>query len=224
MSNNVITLADVTNEEIEKSGFQIIYNFWKNYNSFNSITSIKDEAIFIHKFFSGYRNRPSVRISNPSKTYSDPLIEKIVDIRLKNQEHPPLDFFKFAHRVEMAVENVNGAILEEYIHEKLLPYGWSNCWGETIKAADFYNKNSNSLIQIKNKSNTENSSSNKIRLGRDEIPINVWVRMNANTGKVYWNELNSIIGKDFLLSEVDFQNFAIKLVEKNPDLICLKFK
>jgi transcriptional regulator with XRE-family HTH domain len=69
---------------------------------------------------------------------------------------------------------------EEYLAEKLLPYGWYCCWGETMKSVDFCTQNGD-LLQVKNRSNSENSSSNKIRQGTAIIK---WHRINASNGSL----------------------------------------
>ena len=124
---------------------------------------------------------------------------------------------KFDHRLSMAAENIIGLILEEYIHVNALKYGWSCCWGNSIKAVDFCSSDGK-LLQVKNKSNTENSSSNKIRQGTEIIK---WFRLNANNGNTNWDTLNTIIGKPALLSEVGFERFAEDLIKKNPNALYL---
>lgn len=72
----------------------------------------------------------------------------------------------------MASENIVGDLLERYLAEKLEPCGWIWCSGTSVKAVDFIHydneKDEWGLLQVKNRDNTENSSSSKIR---DNTPI-----------------------------------------------------
>ena len=117
----------------------------------------------------------------------------------------------------MASENLIGALLEEYIANNVIDKGWANCWGSKILATDFVSVRGERL-QIKNKTNTENSSSNKIRAGTN---IEVWHRFNANTGETYWQKLNATIGQDCNLPEDAFREFAIKAIKNNPEMLNL---
>ena len=56
-------------------------------------------------------------------------------------------------------------LLEEYISISVRPYSWIWCNGNVLRAIDFCSSDGSILLQIKNKSNTENSSSSSIRTG-----------------------------------------------------------
>ena len=196
--------------DFEYSGLPIVYKVW------NELRFDEDnEKKFFRSFVRGFKNRPSVRISNSPSTIPDPLVMMLLNARIKGLSMLDFELIKVGHRVSMTVDNVVVLILEEYIHEKLISYGWSACWGSCIKAVDFCSYEG-SLIQVKNKSNTENSSSNKIRVGTD---IKKWYRFNASNGESNWKELNKIVGNDICLSEEEFQSFAIELVKNNPSVI-----
>ena len=202
------------NENIFNSGFRIVQAVWKRIS-----TDISDaeEAKFVHAFIKGYDNRPSVRTSNPTGTKADQIIDSLIRARISSFSDKDIARVKFDHRLSMAAENIIGLILEEYIHVNVLKYGWSCCWGNSIKAVDFCSSDGK-LLQVKNKSNTENSSSNKIRQGTEIIK---WFRLNANNGKTNWDSLNKIIGKPALLSETGFKQFAEELIKKNPNVLYL---
>jgi hypothetical protein len=93
----------------------------------------------------------------------------------------------------------------------LLPYGWYCCWGDTIKSVDFCTPNGE-LLQVKNRSNSENSSSSKVRKGTQ---IRKWHRIDAKTGTYYWKTLNELVGCTDL-SEQDFSSFVRKTLTDNP--------
>ena len=190
----------------EESGYSIVFPVWKK---IMKDTSKVAEAKFLHKFIKGYDNRPSVRISNPIGTIPDPMIDVILSARLPEAD---LDVMRIGHRLSMSAENILGSILEEYIHTKILPHHWSCCWGNSIKAVDICSSNG-VLYQIKNRSNSENSSSSAIRDGTD---IHKWFRIDAKTGRTYWNDLNSIIGIPHLFFEEEFAEFCKVLIKSNP--------
>jgi len=64
--------------------------------------------------------------------------------------------------------------------DNLIAYGWHCAWGETIRSVDFCSEDGQ-LLQIKNRSNSENSSSSRVREGTNIIK---WFRVNALTGPI----------------------------------------
>lgn len=205
-------LFGYTDSEIKNSGFEIVAKVWLEDNP-NATEQDKDK--FVQKFFKGYQNRPTQKTGNPSKTISDPLVSKLVAIKTGNKDDEKE--IEKIHRASMASENLIGALLEEYIAVNSIDKGWANCWGTTIKATDFVSDKGDRL-QIKNKTNTENSSSNKIREGTN---IEVWHRFDANNGKTYWAQLNEKIGKGSTLSEDGFIKFAEEAMKNNPEMLNL---
>lgn len=195
--------------EVSYSGIDIVFKIWE------SIDEGKNISGFFGNFLKGFQNRPSVRTSNPTKTVSDPLVDSLLKAKIPSFSDFDIDLIRFGHRASMAAENITGLILEEYVHDSLIKYGWSCCWGNCIKAVDLCS-NKGDLIQLKNKSNTENSSSNKIRVGTE---IKKWYRFNAYNGSTCWNELNAMTNTPSLLSEEKFREFAYKLVKANPDVL-----
>ncbi len=117
----------------------------------------------------------------------------------------------------MSAENILGEILEEYISESLLGTGWHCAWGETVKSVDFVHEDGR-LLQIKNRSNSENSSSSSVRAGTE---IEKWYRIKADRIEYMWDALNRICGTDHL-SESSFENFVIKCVSNNPDCMSVE--
>ena len=192
-----------------ESGYFVVLPVWK---SIMLDTSPMEEAKFAHKFLKGYTNRPSIRISNPIGTIPDPMIDIIIAARLPGSD---LKTMRIGHRLSMSAENILGSILEEYIHIKIFPYKWSCCWGNAIKAVDILSSKGE-LYQIKNRSNSENSSSSAIRDGTN---IKKWFRIDARTSKTYWDDLCAIIGVQNLFSEDEFSEFCKVLIEKNPSAL-----
>lgn len=137
------------------------------------------------------------------KTYmeeDDALITRVAKVSKASNED--LDKFVYGHAIFMSAENFNGAMLEEYIAYVIEPIGWIWCSGSTYRAIDFCllkyddNEDNSVLLQVKNKYNTENSSSSAIRNG---TTIKKWNRLNrpivSDLSKPIpnWNELQQII-------------------------------
>ena len=208
----MLLTADILNMDTEipwESGFSIVLPIWKN---LGGNPSPSEEKKFTQKFFKGYNNRASVRKSKPPGTLPDPMVDVIISTKLPSAD---LSKMRFYHRLSMSAENILGSILEEYIHLKVLPYDWSCCWGSSVKSADFCSS-SGTLYQIKNRSNSENSSSSAIRDGTD---IKKWFRIDARTGRTNWDALSAIIGKPGLFSEENFAEFCKNIILINPAVI-----
>ena len=163
-----------------------------------------------------------------------------------------LSYFRDAHRVitdtfhgsvmsiltnaEFAVKlrgngNKLGNLLEEYIALKTRKYGFLWCNGNVLRAIDFCNTDGSLFLQIKNKSNTENSSSSNIREGTN---IKKWFRLGTRTqnGQKYpdykWADLNAIINSNRTdnhelnpcqLSEEEYISFLDNVATRNTELI-----
>ncbi len=166
---------------------------------------------WLKKYFGGYNNRPSQRKSKKIGTVSDGIIDTIISARLPTLSADNINKIKSAHRLSMSAENILGSLLEEYLAEKLSYCGWYCAWGETIDKVDFCT-NKGELLQVKNRSNSENSSSSSVRKG---TLIRKWHRVNAINGAYYWKELNQLI-KCSELSEEDFSVFVRKTITENP--------
>lgn len=156
------------------------------------------------KFFSA-KNTP-VTISRPS-TVPDETVSTVMQV-VYGYSTEQTNTIKKEHQYSMLAENIVGALLERYIASILEPYGWVWCAGDFIRGVDFIkydNKNEEwTVVQIKNRNNTENSSSSAIRNG---TKILKWFRTFSKTGKTNWdnfpdNQLNK------LLNEKGFQDFV----------------
>lgn len=131
----------------------------------------------------------------------------------------------------MSAENIQGNLLEQYIASKVRPYGFLWCEGNVLRAIDFCNTDGSCLLQIKNKSNTENSSSSNIREG---TTIEKWFRLGTSTRNgvkipVYkWQTLNTLINTHKTqghslpacnMTEEDYQAFLNRIASANRKLI-----
>ena len=103
----------------------------------------------------------------------------------------------------MSAENIVGVILELFLESKLKAQGWFFAWGSSIAHVDFYSKDGK-MLQVKNRYNSENSSSKKVRKDHN---IDLWFRIKSS-GKDNWEDLHKIIGnKKSITSALNEENF-----------------
>lgn len=178
-----------------------------------------DELIakWLLKLKNGYESRPSRRTSNMPGTVPDPILEKMIKERLGKLEDKHLPYITYAHRLAMSAENILGALLEEFLSNRLDSLDWFCAWGETVKSVDFVS-GSGQLLQIKNRSNSENSSSARVRDGTE---IMKWYRIEAARIEYNWQELNElIVGLD--ADETAFSAFVRRTIEANPGCLAVE--
>ena len=204
--------AKVPDQEVKESGFYIVARAWLKDHP-NATKTDKDD--FVKDFFQGYNKRPSRRTGKPHSAAPDPLVLKLV-AALPGCRFSENDIARM-HQAAMAVENITGALLEEYIADNVIGKEWAVTWGNTIKSTDLVSDEGRKL-QIKNKTNTENSSSRQVRKGTNIV---VWHRLDAKDGRYYWEELNNIIGHGSCMSEKGFRKFALKALKNNPKMLNL---
>jgi hypothetical protein len=172
---------------------------------------------WLKRYQRSYENRISRRRSNPPGTVADPIVNSIISARLAGLNHTHLDQIKFAHRLSMSAENIQGLLLEEFLAKELIEYGWYCCWGETIRDVDFCNIDG-SLLQVKNRSNSENSASSRVRVNQ---PIEKWHRVDANSGRYKWSYFNQKYHTD-RFSEENFVSFVQQVLAQNPDALAVE--
>ena len=166
---------------------------------------------WLQKYADGHANRISQRVVNLPRTVADPIVETIISCRLPHLKTDGLAKISFGHRLSMTAENVLGHLLEEFLANELAAFKWHCCWGETLRSVDFVNEDGR-LLQVKNRSNSENSSSSRVRIGTE---IEKWFRVNANSGKYLWEDLNKL-HSTLNLSEENFKDFVVKTLKANP--------
>ena len=119
---------------------------------------------------------------------------------------------KVEHQLSMSAENLVGALLERYIPQALEPHGWVWCAGDFVRAIDFIKYNHSTklweAVQVKNRDNTENSSSSAIRQG---TTIEKWFRTyskpsSRRTTNTIWENFPEAEFRD-QLSEEGFLQF-----------------
>ncbi len=174
---------------------------------------------WVEKYKNGYENRPTQRVSNPPGTVADPIISKIIGARIERLTIDELNKISYAHRLGMSAENILGLMLEEYLSENLKEYGWHCAWGETVKSVDFVHEDAR-LMQIKNRSNSENSSSKSVRDGTEIIKC---YRINANKIEYKWDVINKVCDTAHLSEEL-FEEFVRETLKLNPGCLAVEQK
>lgn len=172
---------------------------------------------WLKKYRDSYENRISRRISQPPGTVADPIVNTIINARLTRLTADHLEQIKYAHRLSMSAENIQGLLLEEFLAEQLGEYGWYCCWGESVRHVDFCNVDG-SLLQVKNRSNSENSSSSRVRINQ---PIEKWYRVDARTGLYRWSYFNDRYGTA-RFSEENFAMFVQQILTRNPNALAVE--
>ena len=197
----------------------IIMDFLINHSP-NSLSSGKSKSLtleteegilaIIKKIIDG--RYAQYNIVAPS-TYVDPAAVTIMKQGYGYKDDELIEH-SLAHQEFMLTENMVGALLEAYIASKLEPYGWIWCSGSIVSATDFIkpvidpdtNETNYVLIQVKNRNNTENSSSSKIREGTEIIK---WWRLHSRTGHTNWDKLNEELKSlDLSDEEVRFSSLS----------------
>lgn len=199
-----------------------------------NISGVPSPKLYLERWVTGYvnalNNLPSGRIANPKTSCTDPAIRVIVQ-STQCIDEAKTSLGETFHNLFMSAENIQGNLLEEYIARKIKPYGFLWCLGNVLRAIDFCNLDGTFLLQVKNKSNTENSSSSNIREGTN---IKKWYRLSTHTCNgaklpyYHWDELNgyinthkkgNYISSPCSMSENDYQAFLTETATVNRGLI-----
>ncbi|KAA6206158.1 MAG: SinI family restriction endonuclease [Candidatus Tokpelaia sp.] len=153
-------------------------------------------------------NGRKLRAPTPPETISDEMVGFIIHeyFGIPNAE---LSEAKKLHNLSMAAENLIGELLERYIASIVEKHGWIWCSGSVVKAADFIYKDAGGqwqALQVKNRDNSENSSSSAIREG---TTITKWFRSFSKKQGDNWDNFPlQITGT--VRSEVKFRGDGIK--------------
>ncbi len=179
------------------------------------LTKKNDLEVVAEKFYSSYRrsNYPAM-----PKTVPDEVVSVIMELVFGHSK-TVLPRIKKEHQQSMACENSVGNLLERYLDSELRKGGWCWCLNDLIKAVDFIRKDSKGnwqLLQIKNRNNSENSSSSAIRSG---TTIEKWFRTFASPaktrkGNTNWNNLPKTM-QGYGLSEDGFNTFVKAYLKAN---------
>lgn len=140
------------------------------------------------------------------KTKADPIVTQILEQHFGLSANGLMDAIQ-THFNAMAAENKIGSLLEAYLASQLEPKGWIWCSGETVKSIDFLYIDKQGIfhpLQVKNRDNSENSSSAAIRKG---TAIKKWHRFISSSGNTRWDKFpeSSLAG---VMTEKGFQDYV----------------
>lgn len=187
-------------------------------------------ARWVKSYVDAVSNPPSLRTANPKSACADPAIKVIVKATQDLTEYEAT-IGETNHNLFMSAENIQGNLLEEYVASKIHSYGFLWCAGNVLRSIDFCNTDGSFFLQVKNKSNTENSSSSNIREGTS---IKKWYRLGTRTcnGLKFpdykWNHLNELINNHKKegytlppcnMSETEYQAFLSQMAGANHGMI-----
>ena len=203
-----------TNSTNEIEGFVILWKFLnENLDLFGwrgkykpNLAEVRGTAEFAEKYF---RSKFTKVTPSIPQTVPDQMVSVILR---KFYSHPSekLNHIKIEHQHSMAAENMVGELLERYLDSILSKHGWIWCCAALVKHVDFIKLENNEyrLLQIKNRDNSENSSSKAIR---DDTKIEHWFRTFARTGRTNWDtfpdtQIKSKLSEDGFVSFVENYN------------------
>lgn len=239
---STIIIKQKFNELTNNSTSDIVHIFnvaINDLNNFPNKTGLDNNStyedylkVWIKSYDDAINNLPSLRTAKPKTSCDDPSIKELVKA-VKELSEDEATLAAKNHNLFMSAENIQGGLLEEYISKEIRKYGWIWCAGSTMHAVDFCTINGSYLLQIKNKNNTENSSSSAIRNGTQ---INKWYRLGSQKvngevkPKYMWDDLNKIInghnitnyGQPCNMSEDTYQEFIRQISKNNKNIITEK--
>lgn len=163
-----------------------------------------------------FKARAKIEGPKPPETIPDNMVSYILEMFF-NYSKLETEKIKIEHQHSMAAENMIGFLLEKYIGTTLENYGWAWCSGDFIRAIDVIKKNPDGswyLLQIKNRDNTENSSSSAIRSG---TMIQKWFRGFSKKKGTNWEAFPDAETRH-LLSEDGFKEFVRNYLLKAKEL------
>jgi hypothetical protein len=172
---------------------------WRGKNKPSDIRAESVLQTLARKYFSAYRSH---NVPHTPKTIPDSAVSMVL-IEAFNYSEEDINRIKIEHKRAMSAENSVGALLERYIDSVLRHHGWYWCCGDFVKAVDFISRDQQDnwlALQVKNRDNSENSSSSAIR---DGTHIQKWFRSFSRTGTTNWHDMPSLM-QGYGLSEEGF--------------------
>ena len=170
--------------------------------------SVNGSVLIAKKFIEGRRD--AICPSSPT-TVPDTMVSKIMELYF-GYNSCQTQRIKIEHQHSMSAENIVGGLLEKYIDSEASQFGWVHCVKELVRKVDFIKGKTGTwrLLQVKNRDNSENSSSSAIR---DGTTIEKWFRTYSKTGKTNWEQFPDIDLK-VCLSEKGFEIFVENYLSK----------
>ena len=204
------SIAKFGGTELDKKSFLTVLEFLEQYPGSLSIKkgnpSLDDPKLLSQLSNRFFKTRAKINGPKPSKTVPDDMVSYILEIYF-DYSFNEIQRIKTEHKDSMSAENIIGFLLEKYIGNILENHGWTWCSGDFVHAIDFIKKGTSGkwhLLQIKNRVNSENSSSSAIRAGTN---IQKWFRSFANKNATNWDTFPDEETRH-LLSENGFKDFV----------------
>ncbi len=176
---------------------------WRSRKNRPSTNTPEGLNLLASKYFSAYKRSdfPKAPGTIPDEAVSI-VMRAACDYSVEQCER-----IKLEHQHSMCAENCIGALLERYLDSVLRPNHWYWCCGDFVKAIDFISRDTDGqwlALQIKNRDNSENSSSSAIRQG---TTIQKWFRSFSKKPQTNWDNLPPLI-QGYGLSEQAFLAFV----------------
>ena len=198
--------------------------------SISNYTTIEDgirKYLFrwIQKYIDRHSQTPLESDINSTGEIDEALLQHLVVYFSREHENGEVLAFEAykKHFLLMGLENLNGNVLEQYLKTVLEPLGWIWCAGEVYKAVDFcyiLGDKPDVLLQVKNKYNSENSSSSAIR---NRTPITKWNRLNKPRSSdrtkplENWDELQKIVDCNEVNDELTESSY-LRYIDENSNI------
>lgn len=183
---------------------------WRSKNK-PDMTKASGLKMLAEKFFKGYR-----RSDFPAEpgTIPDEMVSIVMQYAY-GYSSEECQRIKLEHQHSMCAENCVGSLLESYLDSVLRTKSWYWCCGNFIKAIDFISKDENDkwlALQIKNRDNSENSSSSAIGNGTQ---IQKWFRTFSKKG-TNWDNLPELM-QGYELSKSSFITFTKNYLQQEKE-------
>lgn len=171
---------------------------------------VEGVADVVNKLYSKYSKTSCASFTlKELRTTPDPAIEFILSAAL-GQGQDASRIMVETHREVMGAENILGALLECYIATLLTTKGWIRC-DAILQAVDFARPGPHpTFLQVKNRDNSENSSSSAIRKGTTIVK---WHRISSKTKKTHWEKLPE--NEKGVLTEQGFYKYIESRLSQN---------
>ena len=144
-------------------------------------------AEYVRRQAGAFAQARDPRAPKPPETVPDEMVSVIL-VSYFGIAQADAERAKREHLLSMGAENMVGDLLERYLASVMEPKGWIWCSGSVVKAVDFIKPPSAQrgawrLLQVKNRDNSENSSSSAIRVGTE---IEKWHRTFSKKAGSNW--------------------------------------
>jgi hypothetical protein len=165
-------------------------------------------AEYIRRQAAAFADARNPRAPSPPSTVPDEMVSLIL-VSYFGISQADVERVKKEHLLSMGAENLVGELLERYLASVMEPKGWIWCSGSMVKAVDFIKPPLVAgqpwrLLQVKNRDNSENSSSSAIRVG---TKIEKWHRTFSRKSGSNWAEFpDGNLRQN--LSETEFKKFV----------------